>query len=233
MNCLTNNKNKRGFSLIELMVVVAIMGILASIGIPQYLSYRDRAAWGGLSNELEAVNRAFVTCISTRTFDQCTSIQALGLRDFELGATGGVANTTPNFCLDIDRMIGAYPAMACVTINALTGNNNITINRRACAMDGGVSLWDAGATPPGWDTSGGMIAGVDATTAPGVNNCSGTMARFPCTANWDGMCANACGDTRDLTEECTENTYCAGLTNFDYCSPAGETGICGTNGICG
>ena len=48
-------KNKKGFTLIELMIVVAIIGILAAIAIPDFLKFQARAKQSEAKTNLGAI----------------------------------------------------------------------------------------------------------------------------------------------------------------------------------
>jgi type IV pilus assembly protein PilA len=78
-------KGERGFTLVELLVVVAIIAILAAIAIPQFAKYRKQSAAAAL--QADARN-----CV-TDAVSQITSAQMSG---GDVASSGTYSNTSPN-----------------------------------------------------------------------------------------------------------------------------------------
>jgi general secretion pathway protein G len=54
------SRHEKGFTLIELMIVIAIIGILSAIAIPNFISYREKSKIAHAESELKTIQMAII-----------------------------------------------------------------------------------------------------------------------------------------------------------------------------
>lgn len=149
--------NKRGFSLVELMIVVAIISILAAIAVPQFAAYRTRA----MNTNAKALNKLIVNTQA----DLNAELGCYGETENIVGASTLVDAVAPPGAGAImsSRVEPRYAVAATALIRGgrLSGNNVATDKTFSVPLGIGLNMIALANTPaplPGTNQSTSYIA---------------------------------------------------------------------------
>lgn len=138
--------HQKGFSLIELMIVVAIIGLLAAIGIPQYAKFQAKARTTEAKGHLAAIYNGEIS------FRAEWNSFTVDLTDMGISAVGSNLRYTAGFT-----------AAACLNYAAGASSQDTT-KTQIHTVSSGDATWAAGT---------GLVVGAAASAALTGSSCNG------------------------------------------------------------
>jgi type IV pilus assembly protein PilA len=156
-------KGQKGFTLIELMIVVAIIGILAAIAIPNFLRYQAKSRQSEAKTNLGAIFVAETAYFSENT--RYGSFSEIGYAlagttnryTYRSPAVGGSGASSGG----VNDQIGCLPAATCIKLDAAPAVPSASSLLPFGFTASAVADLDSDSTIDGWsvnDVKGGLQA---------------------------------------------------------------------------